>query len=275
MNSPSFQWFPKLFSFWLLALIFMLAACTTPTATAPPPTAPPLTQPAATATPTEAPSSTPTETPTEKPSPTATFTLTPTPTETSTPTLTPEPLVAIILENNTNIFDGPSSNYNYLATYSQDLKIQVIGRSEDGNWLVVLLPGGIQGWVSLEKVELTNQIENLLAYEAGPVPAPSLTPTPIPQVSISPYYGIKPGHYEITVWNFKPKEHVVIRIVLAETGVQDVKGYFTMDGDGKFTVTLYSRGSDIDGLYYVVVEGEEGSYAQTEFYIGIPPGNDK
>lgn len=273
MNSPSFQFLQKSFGFWALVCILLLAACTTPTLTASPPTEVP-TQLAATLNPSETPSPVPTATPTETPSPTATFTLTPTPTETSTPTLTPEPLVAIILENNINIFDGPSSTYNYLATYSKGLKVQVIGRSEDGNWLVVLLPGGIQGWVSLEKVEFTNPIENLLAYEAGPVPAPSLTPTPIPQVSISPYYGIKPGQYEITVWNFKPKEQVVIRIVLAETGVQDVKGYFTMDGDGKFTVTLYSQGSDKDGLYYVVVEGEEGSYAQTEFYIGIPPEND-
>ncbi len=265
----------KLLTLWGMSLLVVLTACSAPVPTAttlPPTEVPPL--PAATFTSTATFTPLPTETPTETPTPSATLTLTPTPTETPSPTATPEPLVALILEDRTNIFDGPGSNYNYLATYSQGLKIQVVGRSEEGDWLVVILPGGIQGWVAFEKVEFANPVESLVAYEAGPVPPPTQIPTPVPQVSITPYYGIKPGPYEITVWNFKPNEHITIRIIYAQTGGQDARGFFTTDIDGKYTVTLYSRGSDQDGLYYVVVEGGEGSFAQTEFYIGIPPGTD-
>jgi hypothetical protein len=48
-----------------------------------------------------------------------------------------------------------------------------------------------------------------------------------------------------------------------------------VNGNGERTVTLSTFGSDKDGLYLVVVEGNQGSFAQTDFYIGIPPVTEK
>ena len=269
MKLPFSSPFQKQFTFWAL-MVFMLAACSTPTLTAAPATGIPP-QPAATNTSTFTPTPAPTETPTITPSPSATATLTPTPTESPSLTPTPEPLIAVILENHTNIFDGPGGNYNFLATYSEGLKIQVIGRSEDGSWLVVLLPGELEGWLALEKVQFERPVENLLAYEAGPVPLPTQTPPPLPFVSVkigcpqaTSYYCATDNNHTwviVTFGNFRPNELITIEVTSSSGEVIFSTSFTSTSGSGG---ALPAKNPPKD-VYTVTVRGDSGTIVQTQF----------
>ncbi len=110
---------------------------------------------------------TPTRTPTVTSSPTSTPTLTPT-------LLTPEarPMRATIIRL------GPGSQYPKVADITPDMRLVIIGASEDGAWLKVQLPDNNEGWLAYNPSTFDFQ-GNLLGVPLAfaPTDTPSYTPS--------------------------------------------------------------------------------------------------
>lgn len=152
--------------------------------------------PAATRTPlptaTETPQPTATETSTPTFTPSSTFTDTPTVTPSYTPTLaTPEARA----QRATIIRSGPGSQYPKVTDVTPDMRLIVIGSSEDGAWFQVLLPDGTTGWLAYNPITVTFEgdiqgVPLVLAPTDTPTYTPSptetFTPTPTPTRTDTP-----------------------------------------------------------------------------------------
>jgi uncharacterized protein YraI len=129
------------------------------TATAMPPTATPV-PPTATAEPTA------TATRTASPSPTVTATAT----ETPSPTPTPEPANLTVMAEMLNVRAGPGTGYAPAGSAKAGAKFLIAGKSEDGKWWQIEMPGG-KGWVLGEWVKASRQAEKVAVVKVAPPPA--------------------------------------------------------------------------------------------------------
>ncbi len=150
-----------------------------PTPTSLPSTATPL--PPATVTPTHTQPPPPTETATYTPQPTATSTFTSAPTETETPTITPTyaPLRGKINLEKVSCRYGPGAMYLYLYGLNQGANQDILGRNDNGSWLLTQARGDNKScWVKTD----------LMDINGDPLTAPLIHPDDynLPQ---SPYYG--------------------------------------------------------------------------------------
>jgi uncharacterized protein YraI len=98
------------------------------------------------------------------------------------PTLTPQFTPAVVegfcvasSPRNINLRSGPGTNYARLALLQARETIQVIGQSDNGQWLVVQ-NDVLQGWVSALVVSVTGPCAQLPVVAAPPLPAASPTP---------------------------------------------------------------------------------------------------
>ncbi len=127
----------------ILAFVFLLTACApaapavTPTALPPTPV-PPTAIPTATDTPVP-----PTETPTPLPSDTPTPSATPTITETPTPEVSPTWAVlrATVIPEKLSCRFGPGPDYLFKYALLARTRMDVLGRTEDGSWVLLLSRG--------------------------------------------------------------------------------------------------------------------------------------
>lgn len=151
-----------------IILLIMLTGCSLPVAT-------PTAQPSATfAPPTILPSETASPTPIP---PTETFTPVP-PTE--TPTSTPIPIVesldATVTADLLSCRYGPGAEYLYLYGLKKGANIQLIGRTDGNNW--VMVAGKSLCWINAKFVEIQGDPQTLkVMYPAGY------------KLPVSPYYG--------------------------------------------------------------------------------------
>jgi len=126
-----------------LILVFLLTACSLPSAT-----------PAPAATTAASPTTAPTETPipTLAP-PTTTFTPAPPP-ETSTPTEIPfiESLDATVTADLLSCRYGPGAEYLYFDGFRKGLKLKLTGRTDGNNW--VMVTGKNSCWINAKFVEI-------------------------------------------------------------------------------------------------------------------------
>lgn len=175
----------------LVSIFLALTSACAPSAA--PPARPEGTQPAtpptrsATASHTLAPTAT--GTPTATPSPTSTDTATPTfspspsatPTETETPTITPTyaPLRGRINAEKVSCRYGPGAMYLYLYGLLQGANQDIIGRNDDGSWLLTKSRGDNKAcWVKA----------SLMDINGDPLTAPVIHPDDY-NLPKSPFYG--------------------------------------------------------------------------------------
>lgn len=150
-------------------LVFLLTACTLPSAAPTDAPSPAVT----TAAPTALPSDTPV--PTLAP-PTETLTSTPVP-STSTPTAVPsvESLDATVTADLLSCRYGPGSEYLYLYGLKKGANIQLIGRTDGNNW--VMVKGKNLCWVNVKFIEIKGDSQTLqVKYPDGY------------KLPVSPYY---------------------------------------------------------------------------------------
>ncbi|MGQ9625654.1 MAG: SH3 domain-containing protein [Anaerolineae bacterium] len=117
------------------------------------------------------------------PLPTFTFTLPPTPTAvhhilaqtpvpaaTFTPahTSTPTAPLASVLADILNFRSGPGTNYPVLGQLARGTSLELLARSEAGDWLKVRLGDGREGWVYAEYVYTTANINALQVVSETP-----------------------------------------------------------------------------------------------------------
>ncbi|MGQ9626459.1 MAG: SH3 domain-containing protein [Anaerolineae bacterium] len=137
--------------------------------------------------PSPSPKATDTPQPTKAPSATPSMTLLPaqthtptgTPTKTSTPTPTPTPIPIIAVASTTlRVRGGPGTEYETLDKLAEGDKVEILGRNESGDWLLVRLEEGDEGWISAAFVEASVNITEEVPL-APKIPAPP-SPTPAP-----------------------------------------------------------------------------------------------
>ncbi|MBL8154183.1 MAG: protein kinase, partial [Anaerolineae bacterium] len=137
-----------------------------------------------TASETPAPSATrtpsPTITPTATASPSATATPTRTPSATPTASQTPTPATPVAITQRSIIArSGPGSQYPRVAEIPVDSELVIIGVSEDGGWLKVMLPDGREGWLAASAASVTTAGNiQALPIALAPTDTPTWTPTP-------------------------------------------------------------------------------------------------
>lgn len=102
---------------------------------------------------------TPQEAVTPRP-PALTPTTPPTPTAVPEPTETPVPM-AIVTADALNLRVGPGTEYDRLGLVRLDDELRVTGRNEDGDWISVVAPGGINAWVAVEYTRMNTEVESL------------------------------------------------------------------------------------------------------------------
>lgn len=168
----------------IFALLMLASACaplTTPPAR--PEGAQPATPPtrSATASHTPAPTATPSPTSTDTATPTFSPSPSATPTETETPTITPTyaPLRGRINAEKVSCRYGPGAMYLYLYGLLQGANQDIIGRNDDGSWLLTKSRGDNKAcWVKA----------SLLDVNGDPLTAPVIHPDDY-NLPKSPFYG--------------------------------------------------------------------------------------
>jgi serine/threonine protein kinase len=93
-----------------------------------------------------------------------------TPMQTQTNSLIPTGIVITATTiGSANIRSGPGSAYPIIASLVQGVEVTVIGRSADGNWVVVNTTDGRNGWMSVTLLSITG-IELLPIWQTPPTP---------------------------------------------------------------------------------------------------------
>ncbi len=141
----------------------------------------------------------PSATSTTAPTATNTPTLTPsrTPTATSSTTATPSATPTVLTPEahalrTTIVRAGPGSQYPKVADITPDMRLIIMGASEDGAWLKVLLPDNTEGWLAYNPTTFDFQGNVLgVPLALAPTDTPSYTPsatrtdTPTPTATAS------------------------------------------------------------------------------------------
>ncbi len=96
--------------------------------------------------------------------PTATPSPGPTPTPTNTPTATPIPDAAV---GNlpANLRAGPNIRFDIVAELPADTPLTVLGKSVDGEWLMVRLQNGVEGWMYYLPLRLYIELDTIPVVE--------------------------------------------------------------------------------------------------------------
>lgn len=122
------------------------------------------------------------------PTPTATATSTPLPptfTPAPTPSHTSPPLPdAVVNADVTNLWAGPGGNYNIIGQAKHGDPLQITGRNSNNDWLQVVAPGGMQGWIAVMWLQVNASLDDVAVVAAPPLPSatPTVTPTFTPRI---------------------------------------------------------------------------------------------
>jgi len=127
-----------------------------------------------------------TPTMTEMPSLTPTITLTSTPESTEITVISHEFWGVVTATEPASVYSGPGSEYMVIATLLPNTRVQVLGQTETGAWLYIVLDGDVRGWVSsaLIGLEPTNTPTPEPTVTNPPTHTPTLEPTHTPAPSL-------------------------------------------------------------------------------------------
>ena len=96
--------------------------------------------------------------------PTGTPSATPLPTATATATATAIPDAAVG-QSLTNLRSGPGVGYEILAEVQTRTPLAVLGKSASEQWIKVLTPAGLEGWMFLLPLELNIPLDSIPVTE--------------------------------------------------------------------------------------------------------------
>ena len=195
------------------------------------------------------------------PSPTLTVSITPSQTGTSTSTATPSPTplpFAMVDSAFAYIYPGIATYLPFIAGFSQDTNLRVLGITPDNEWLLVEIAPSQTGWIESKSVHLDNP-EVLVSTIEPPVP-PTLTPTAVarPRVSVR-------DKATLDFYNFQPHENLTV--TLSKNG-QPPRKFSASTGDNGFATILVANGGILfenGETYSIVVTGNKGSYLEKTF----------
>lgn len=93
--------------------------------------------------------------------------------------LPPPQVFAVSDTGRANLRNGPGNGFNIIRKIEFGERVEVIGRTFGGDWLLVRTNDGQEGWVATNVMQVDQPVE--IVYEA--TPAPTSTPTPLPVVN--------------------------------------------------------------------------------------------
>jgi len=110
------------------------------------------------------------------------------PSKTSTPNSTPtEAFVSTgVSKGNINMRAGPDTVYPVLTQIATGTELTLVGRNNDGTWLIIRTPDNQEGWVLTTLIETSIDISSLPITKAPPPPT---LPPSIPTKTKKPYGG--------------------------------------------------------------------------------------
>jgi hypothetical protein len=87
-------------------------------------------------------------------------------------TLTSGTFVTLNVETG-NLRSGPGTVYGIVSKAKQEDVLQVVGQSEDGEWVAVTTEDGGEAWISTSIVDLQGTLDLIAAVPAPPTPTPA------------------------------------------------------------------------------------------------------
>ena len=138
-----------------------------------------------------------------------------------------------------------------LGTIPRNTDVTIDGRSEEGNWLRIIFPPNseLHGWVSVDSVEVTGDIESLAVTTPEPVVVVDL-PTTDPELALTPVDTPVPEETE----DPEPTE-------TPDSGLPDlVVGTTPVLSDGLLFITVVNQGTGIaEGDFVVAIFDVDGT----------------
>jgi len=105
------------------------------------------------------------------------------PSPSPSPSPTPRP-AARVTADMLNLRGGPGTEYDRVVLLREGMELRPIGKVAAGDWLLVIAPDGVEGWVSVRYIELGVPLESLpVVTEIPPTPTPAPVPTETPTPS--------------------------------------------------------------------------------------------
>ncbi len=106
---------------------------------------------------------------------------------TPTATMTPTPAgVSATAKETSNVHGGPGVRYPVLGQLPGGQTVNVIGINATGNWLLVIFAGR-RGWVALDRVSVSGNLQALPVVAAPPLPTATRQPT----ATLPPYPNLR------------------------------------------------------------------------------------
>ena len=239
----------------VLAALLLASGCAN--AAEPPPVPQPTETPTSAASPprpTETPlPPTPTASLTPAPSPTRTLTPSPIPTATGTPSPTaPAAFYGTVISSIANVRTGPGIVYDSLGALGQDVRVEITGRSESGDWAYVDLGQGQSGWISTQLLDWPGNIDVLPVVAAPPTPTPTYTALPQPQIT-SLYFHPSSRSIAIQIRGLQPGEMVFATVSNAKSGDVVGSASYTANAKGRINSWWIHTDEKLDGNYILTL----------------------
>lgn len=258
---------PKIPMFILLLLGSLLSACSPAQASPSPSTQPPV----AAVTHSPAPSQTTAPTVTEPPTaipPTPTATATPAPSETPTAAAspTPEAVTALTLRW-VDVYAGPGEAYPVLASFAENIRFIVSGRTEAGDWLQIELSPQVPGWIASGNIELAGESEAVRVVDISTLPKLTATPAAIQTGRITAIYHQVNGILAVTASGLQPKTFYRIQVISDQGKMVLNMGLNSNDSGGVVGPGIYRIGDVRVGVYTVQLLLGETVAAKTTFKV--------
>ncbi|MGH2634036.1 MAG: SH3 domain-containing protein, partial [Tepidiformaceae bacterium] len=155
----------------------------------------------------------------------------------------------------TNVRSGPGDGFDLLQTLDAGQTVTIIGKTGDGNWLLIDLNG--EKWVKRSAINELDSLALVPVRDATPVPQPTATSTTppdtaTPQPSVSPSPSASPT---------------------ADTAVPDFlpAGAVLVDGGATLRVTIANNSNNAyAGPLEVAISGVSATQPDQAFQVSLP-----
>ncbi|MFC1879329.1 SH3 domain-containing protein [Chloroflexota bacterium] len=189
---------------------------------------------------------------------------------TPTPVITPEIKIALGVVNvdSLNLRIGPGQNHLVLRLLHQGQDLEIHGRSEKLDWLLVHLPSGTQGWVATQYVDTLADIAALPMREAYGGPYIIQPELPVDQREpLNLLVSIENNLAEITISGFPENSDIFATLGAADGSSELVVASGTTSLNGNATLhfnmpTEFADGNPVkSGELTLVVATMDGSFS--------------
>lgn len=209
------------------------------------------------------------------------------PTSTPAPTFTPAPINGTVQVDALNLRLGPGLQHQVLGLLNTGFVLEIIGRSEIGEWLLVKLPNGVSGWVYAQYIETSSDLASLPVREAYGGAYPTVINSGNPEENEAPVETsatrdnpailvlIESNIAEVSVKGFpaNTKIEVFLRLPGASSGIIIGKGETSSQGKATIIFRMpytWADGSPLEtGEMIVEVSTMDNDYSQAviiEYY---------